>query len=159
MINDGAEFIAKFPALPAGKYAIWSVNRFDSRLAPHGLVRRPLRMVMNGKEIPAGSAINPAVDLYKAQYGKAGERGRYKWDFALRDDSKYPYMRPLINDMKEFSEVKFRSDYHVKGIEVAAVLIVPDPSTELLNEMMKNLCGLNYSPEIIRTGNASVRKY
>ena len=28
-------------------------------------------MVIGGKEIPAGSAINPAVDFYKAQYGKA----------------------------------------------------------------------------------------
>ena len=158
-INDGAEFIARFPKLPAGKYAIWTVDRFDSRLAPHGLVRRPLRMVIGGKEIPAGSAINPATDFYKAQYGKKGERGRYKWDFPLRDDAKYPYMRPLVNTMPEFSEVKFRSDYHIKGIEVAAVLIVPDPSTEFLNEMMKNLCGLNYAPELIRQENEKIEKY
>lgn len=159
MINDGAEFIARFPKLPAGKYTIWTVNRFDSRLAPHGLVRRPLRMVIGGKEIPAGSAINPATDFYKAQYGKAGERGRYKWDFPLRDDARYPYMRPLVNTMPEFSEVKFRSDYHIKGIEVAAVLIVPEPSTEFQNEMMKNLCGLNYAPEFIRQENSKIKKY
>ena len=160
MINDGGVCEVKFSALPAGKYAVWYVDRFDSRLASHGLVSRPLRMVLpDGKVIQAGSAINAASDFYKAQYGKSGERGRFKWDFAWRDETRYPYMRPRVFDFPAFDKLTFRSEWQMKGIELAAVLIVPDPSTEFLNDMLKILCGLNNDPWSIQESNGNVGKY
>ena len=137
-----------FDALPAGKYAIWNLNRFQSHTAFVGLAKRPLHMVLpGGKAIEAGSAINHVSDLYKAQYGKPGERSRFKWDFPIDPETRYWGAAPWMLDMPEFSELKFKCTIpNYKGIEIAAVLIVPEPSDDLRNDMVKILCGLNCDP-------------
>ncbi|MBE6387220.1 MAG: LamG domain-containing protein [Lentisphaerae bacterium] len=149
MLNDNGVCTVKFPSMPAGKYAIWNLNRFESHIASVGLAKRPLMMQISGsgKPLEAGSAINHASDFYKAQFNRPGQRGRFKWDFPIDPATKYWAALPHIVETKEFSELKFNCRIpNYKGIEIAAILIVPDPSTDLRNDMVKILCGLNCEP-------------
>ena len=149
MLNDNGECTVKFPSMPAGKYAIWNLNRFESHIAFVGLAKRPLMMQISGsgKPLEAGSAINHASDFYKAQFNRPGQRGRFKWDFPINPATKYWAALPHIVETKEFSELKFNCRIpNYKGIEIAAILIVPDPSIDLRNDMVKILCGLNCEP-------------
>ena len=149
MIKDNGRCKVKFDKIPAGKYAVWNLNRFESHIASIGLVARPLNLSIPGakREVAAGSAINHASDFYKAQYGRKGGRSRFKWDFPIDPASNYWWGLPQTLDLPECSEMTFkcvRPDY--KGIELAAVLIVPDPSIDLRNDMMKILSGINCEP-------------
>ena len=148
MLNDNGSCKVKFDTIPAGKYAVWNLNRFQSHIALVGLSKRPLHMILpDGKAVEAGSAINHAADLYKAQYGRPGERSRFRWDFPIDPATNYWVGLPWILDLPACSELTFKCVIpKYKGIELAAVLIVPEPSVDLRNDMVKILCGLNCDP-------------
>ncbi|MBR7118842.1 MAG: hypothetical protein IKC77_01425 [Lentisphaeria bacterium] len=149
LIKDNGRCKVKFDKLAAGKYAVWNLNRFESHTAFTGLVPRPLNLAIPGgkKEIATGSAINHAADFYKAQYGRPGERSRFKWDFPIDPATQYWAGLPQILELPECSELTYKCVKNgYKGIELAAVLIVPDPSIDLRNDMVKILCGLNCEP-------------
>ena len=148
MLKDQGECKVKFDSLPAGKYAVWNLNRFESHIAFIGLAPRPLHMILPGKKsLAAGSAINHAADFYKAQYGRAGERSRFKWDFPIDPATQYWAGLPQMLDLPTCSELSFKCVINnYKGIELAAVLIVPEPTVDFRNDMVKILCGLNCEP-------------
>ena len=148
LLKDQGECKVKFNELPAGKYAVWNLNRFESHIAFIGLAPRPLHMVLpNKKSVPAGSAINHAADFYKAQYGRPGERSRFKWDFPIDPATQYWAGLPQMLDLPACSELSFKCVINnYKGIELAAVLIVPEPTADFRNDMVKILCGLNCEP-------------
>ena len=150
LLKDNGVCQAEFPALPAGKYAVWNLNRFESHIAFVGLAKRPLTMQLgNGKAVTSGSAINHASDLYKAQYGRPGERSRFKWDFPIDPATGYWAGLPYIMETEGFSKLTFKCvEPNYKGIEIAAVLIVPEPTVDLRNDMVKILCGLNCEPNL-----------
>ena len=148
LLGDKGECKVKFDKLPAGKYAVWNLNRFESHIAFIGLAPRPLHMVLpNRKNFAVGSAINHAADFYKAQYGRPGERSRLKWDFPIDPKTQYWSGLPQMLELPECSELTFKCVIDgYKGIELAAVLIVPEPTVDLRNDMVKILCGLNCEP-------------
>ena len=148
LLGDKGECKVKFDKLPAGKYAVWNLNRFESHIAFIGLAPRPLHMVLpNRKNFAVGSAINHAADFYKAQYGRPGERSRFKWDFPIDPKTQYWSGLPQMLELPECSELTFKCVIDgYKGIELAAVLIVPEPTVDLRNDMVKILCGLNCEP-------------
>ena len=148
LLKDQGECKVRFAELPAGKYAVWNLNRFESHIAFIGLAPRPLHMVLpNKKSVSAGSAINHAADFYKAQYGRPGERSRFKWDFPIDPATQYWAGLPQMLDLPACSELSFKCVINnYKGIELAAVLIVPEPTADFRNDMVKILCGLNCEP-------------
>ena len=148
LLGDKGECKVRFDKLPAGKYAVWNLNRFESHIAFIGLAPRPLHMVLpNRKNFAVGSAINHAADFYKAQYGRPGERSRFKWDFPIDPKTQYWSGLPQMLELPECSELTFKCVIDgYKGIELAAVLIVPEPTVDLRNDMVKILCGLNCEP-------------
>lgn len=147
--------------LPAGSYGIWNLCRYGSHqssVAEGGM--RLLRMALDGKGVwGAGSSINSCSDFYKAQYGKPGERARFKWDFPLTPSTAttYPYHRPKTLKLQARNNVTFmvHPGREVQDIEMAAILILPNPTADMYNEMLTVLCGLNYERWAIEERNAA----
>ena len=133
--------------VPAGKYQVWNLNRFQSHIsAVHGTgyKTRPLFLNCGEESYGCGSTGNSVCDFYKAQFAKPGERSRFKWDFPLTKKTTYPYHRPAtvtLDDGGKFEIVMANPSQG--GAEVAAVLVVPDKDVEFTNRMIRVLCGLN----------------
>jgi hypothetical protein len=149
--------------LPAGKYQIWNLNRFQSHItANHGVSgkRRPLQMSVNGGKYAIGSTGNTCSDFYKAQFAKAGERSRFKWDFPLTRNTTYPYHRPdFIVSGSNVSKITVSCDNLPQGgAELAALLVVPECENSFLSELVKHLCGLNNEKWKISEENAQYFK-
>ena len=144
--NDKAVFKC---SIPKGKYQIWNLNRFQSHItAHHGSAghgkRRYLQMQLDGKKYGIASTGNTSCDFYKAQFAKAGERSRFKWDYPLTLDTTYPYHRPDYISTNGSSKLTVTCDKApVGGAELAALLIVPDCEKPFISELVNHLCGLN----------------
>ncbi len=140
-VNDKASFNTR---LPAGKYQIWNLNRFQSHVTPHHGARRPLYLNAGKESFACGSTGNTVCDFYKAQFGKPGERSRFKWDFPLTSKTTYPYHRPATVTLEADGRVDIVMKNAITGgAEVAALLIYPDLDVEFTNRLMRTLCGLN----------------
>ena len=146
---DSTDARAVFRAeIPAGKYQIWNLNRFQSHIsATHSAHRkRFLHMDIGGKNYAIGSTGNTVCNFYKAQFGKPGERSNFKWDFPQSRETTYPYHRPDTVETSSTGEFSILMPRTCKGgAELAAVLLVPGSDPEFTTEMIKVLCGLNYS--------------
>ena len=135
--------------LPAGKYQIWNLNRFQSHItANHGTAghgkARYLQMTVDGKKYGIASTGNTCSDFYKAQFAKAGERSRFKWDFPLTYGTTYPYHRPDFVTCGGAKELTVTcGKVPAGGVELAALLVVPECENSFLSELVKHLCGLN----------------
>lgn len=97
------------------------------------------------KSYGCGSPRNISCNYLKANYGKAGERANFKWDYYYRDYKWGLYQSlktinvPAAETIRMFS---WRDD----PVEVAAVLVVPNPSKDVRAELIKALCGFNTDP-------------
>ena len=155
--NDNAKAVFKCD-IPAGKYQIWNLNRFESHISAHhgsmGYKKRYLQMTIGNKKHGIGSTGNTCCDFYKAQFAAAGERSRFKWDFPLSDGTTYPYHRPDIISTNGDSEIVVDLFKTPKGgAELAALLIVPAGNKAFVSEMVKHLCGLNNEKWLITESN------
>ena len=144
--EDTSEAVFNIGPTPAGCYAVFNLNRFISH--PEQRAEDGLRMVWPGqkrKSYGCGSPRNISCNYLKANYGKAGERANFKWDYYYRDYKWGLYQSlktinvPAAETIRMFS---WRDD----PVEVAAVLVVPNPSKDVRAELIKALCGFNTDP-------------
>lgn len=130
--------------LRAGRYAIFPLfrlqagdrtRRFESRLG----------LELGGVTLFCGRAVNSACNYYKAMYGKDGGRANWKWDYPLRPDCSYYLEQMLVPDLAaaDCLSVTYRDGAPAGGVELAAVLFVPDPDEDLHGELIRTLCGVN----------------
>ena len=80
-------------------------------------------------------------------YGEEGGRANWKWDFPIDPKSSYYLEQMLVPELAESDGVTVSyagsSSGHGEEVEVAAVLLVPDPDFDLHGDLIKTLCGLN----------------
>ena len=149
--GKGTQMKVKIDKLPAGKYLILTLCRFNSHLRPTGGFR-PLQIKHSKGWIDAAGAINNGAEFYKAQYNKPGERAQFKWDYPLQ--FRYPYMRPVCIELGETDTLQYRINADNAGVsEFAAVIVIPEPDTNFINQMIKVLCGYNHEPWKIAENN------
>ena len=132
--------------LPAGKYQIWNLNRFESHITPNHAAhtKRDLAMKLADYSNGIASTGNTCANFYKAQFGKPGERSHFKWDFPLTKKTTYPYHRPDTITTKGSNKLEVVMERTCKGgAELSAILIVPCDDPEFVTAMIKILCGLN----------------
>ena len=150
-LPEKSEMTVKIGKIPAGKYLVWTLGRFNSHLRPNS-GPRPLQIKHKKGWAKAAGAINCGSEFYKAQYNKPGERARFKWDYPLQ--FRYPYLRPVSIELGETDTLKFRINGTDVGLtEFAAVIIIPEPDTDFTNQMIKVLCGYNHEPWKIAADN------
>ena len=131
--------------MPAGKYAVLCLNRFESH--PEEDPDNQVRMLWGDmKSTNLGRARNWGCNYKKANFGRPGERAQYKWDYAFHPGTGYPYANIRVAELPAAERVAFRSWRNHDAVEIAAVLVVPDPSMDLRGELTRVLCGLNCDP-------------
>lgn len=145
--------------LPSGRFAILPLFRVaagnrDGRFTPR------LDLELGGVSLPCARAVNSACNYYKALYGKEGGRANWKWDYPLRPDCRYYLEQMLVSELVDPAELRvtYRKTAPAGGVELAAVLLVPDPDEDLHGDLIKTLCGVNtqrarVSPGRLRPGN------
>ena len=130
--------------LPAGNYQIWNCNRFAS----HAVLKFGdglLELTAPGVKEEIAHLRNNGGDLFKAEFGKPGERSRCKWDYPYTRNTSYPFNNPASLALKKSDSLEVSMSRKVDGgIDLAALLIVPDDGKGFATEMVKVLCGLNY---------------
>ena len=146
-----------FAPLPKGTYAVLGLTRYQSKLEPvnghyDAGANDDVRLLLPGLKspVPAGSQESLPDAYWWTPMGceRAGERGNFKWEYAVDPHSYYPYqmMRafelPEGADFAEFSNPKAFPG----GVEVAAVLVLPEPSRDFKAMLRKVLCGYNCEP-------------
>ena len=121
------------------------LNRFESH--PVRDPKNEVRMLWGDmKSTDLGRARNWACNYKKANYGRPGERAQFKWDYADHPGTGYPYANMRVAELPAADRVAFRSWREGDAVEIAAVLVVPDPSMDLRGELIRVLCGLNCDP-------------
>ena len=150
---------ATFSPLPNGRYAVLMLDRFESHPANVHQWQATLSLP-NVSGSPNCCAIcNDSCMFYKAHYGTKGvdERSAFKWDYPV--DSRYSYYLNMMNVFEvssSFSSLSVCGRSNItKGVELAAVLIVPvDKQKEesLYCDLVKILCGLNCQPNRVSAG-------
>ena len=149
--KDGARF--RYAPLPAGRYLIFDLNRFESQPEnwPETNKKQGMPLLVThpgtGKALNAGAPRNGCCNYYKAWYGKKGGRANWKWDFPLEPGLHYAQQLVARIDLPETDGLDFRLARQMpNGVEVAAVLVVPVPDDDFYAELLKMLCGLNCEP-------------
>jgi len=146
----------EFEKLPAGKYFVMNLTRYQSELDPLGGHygagnNRDITLNLPGFKKPVGAGAQESLpDAYwwtVLGTGKPGTRGNFKWEYACDPHSYYPYQMPGVWTVPEFAWAEIATpEKFPGGVEVAAVLIVPDPSRDLLRDLRKVLSGYNCEP-------------
>ena len=139
-------------ATGVGRFAVMPLVRMVA-----GNVERPfaprLKVEVGGKSLACGRPINRACCYYKAKYGKTGGRANWKWDYPLRPDCKYYLEQMLIPELSATDSMTVSLEGSFAGkeeVELAAVLMVPDPDEDLHGDLIKTLCGLNTQRSRVR---------
>jgi hypothetical protein len=131
---------------PAGEYAVFNLNRFISH--PEPKADDSLRMIWTGQKrasYPCGSPRNNSCNFLKADYGRKGERANFKWDYPYRENTWGLYQSLMTIKVPATETIKLFS-WRYDPVEVAALLVVPNPSKEVRAELIKILCGFNTLP-------------
>ena len=140
---------ANFPCrgLKKGMYSVFALARFPGgRRCPAGF--RIVSPAKNGKSWNIARIVNPAQEFLKAGYAYPGERSRWNWDCANRED----WQKHDHNgwSMRSFeapdSHYTLRLTGDCDGAELAALLVVPEPDIDTRNDLRKLLFGLNCAP-------------
>ncbi len=138
--------------LPAGRYVVLPLVRYGGH--EKGSANVMMRDPGNAKKKwSVAKYINGNLDYLKANYAHPGERARWKWDSAMRGDlqSSYNGWMYRVFDLTDTDTLEFFvEDDPSSCVEMAAVLVVPDPDLELRLDMRKLLSGLNCDPIRIR---------
>ena len=130
----------------AGRYAVMPL--FRAAAGNEGAHFSPrLKIDVGGRSLACGRPVNSACNFYKAMYGEEGGRANWKWDFPIDPKSSYYLEQMLVPELAESDGVTVSyagsSSGHGEEVEVAAVLLVPDPDFDLHGDLIKTLCGLN----------------
>ena len=149
-----------YPKLPAGKYQVFALARFAS----HPDNRRCTVRVVNPNPLTAkkdpnyvvARYINGNEDYLKAHYGHKGERARWKWDTINLEGKEFGqtgYSGWIIRtlDFPETDHLEFCIPCDsAEGVELAAVLVLPEADLESRADLRKLLFGLNCDPFKVR---------
>jgi hypothetical protein len=146
--GDSAKFRFETP-LPAGRYVVLPLVRYGGheKEAANVMMRVPGKS--KKKKWSVARYINGNLDYLKANYAHPGERARWKWDSAMHGDLQASYNGWMyrVFDLPNTDTLEFFVEYDPgSGVEMAAVLVVPDPDLELRLDMRKLLSGLNCDP-------------
>ena len=143
--SPGARATFSFPALPAGRYRIYLLDRFDSR--PERLNEKPLCMVLDGgrRIVGVGSPAARAYNFAKARFGREGERANWKWD--VKWEFSIAGSRPESFDMPAFDSIECAVTGTCEAVELAGALVVPEPPVPFSRGLAGTLLGLNCQPE------------
>ena len=150
----------KYPKLPAGKYEVFALARFAS----HPENAQCSVQVVNPNPAAKGDDrtysvaryINGNEDYLKAHYAHKGERARWKWDtinLVGKEFGQSSYSGWIIRTVEfpETDHVDMKIPWDSKdGVELAAVLILPDPDLECRADLRKVLFGLNCDPFLVQ---------
>ena len=149
-----------YAKLPAGRYEVFALARFPSHPDQRGCsVRFANPMPGAAKDDAFYSVaryINGNEDYLKAHYGRKGGRARWKWDtinLVGREFGQSSYSGWIIRtiELPETEKLEFSlSCDNAEGVELAAVLVLPDPDLECRNDLRKLLFGLNCDPWNVR---------
>ncbi len=150
----------RYPKLPAGKYAVFALARFASHPEDTQCsvrIDNPDES-LNGKEkaFVVARYINGNEDYLKAHYAHKGERARWKWDtinLIGKEFGQTSYSGWIIRtlDFPETDHVDMKIPCDSQdGVELAAVLLLPDPDLECRADLRKVLFGLNCDPFLVR---------
>lgn len=150
--GDVARF--EFAPLPKGEYAVLELTRYQSKLEPLGGhygagENNDISLRLPGYErlIGAGSQESLPDGYWWTPMGRErpNERGNFKWEYATEIGSFYPYQMMRKFNLPEganFAEFSNEKSFP-GGIEVAAVLVLPEPSRDFKALLRKVLCGYN----------------
>ncbi len=151
--NGLARIAVPFAALPAGRYGVYALVRFPE-CADNGVDGLQLVDPLSPKSVDVlAKPINGNLDYLKATYGRAGEKGRWKWDTNTRlpGQNSYSGWRMRTWAFPSTGKLELRSARNLKDeIELAAVMILPEPELEFANEIRHVLFGLNCDPLTVR---------
>ena len=140
-MQSNATMDVKIGKIPAGKYLVLTLGRFNSHLRPAS-GPRTLKIKHSKGWTSAAGSINCGSEFYKAQYNKPGERAQFKWDYPLQ--YRYPYQRPICLELGETDTLSYRIEGDDIGVaEFAAVIVIPEPELDFINQAIKVLCGYN----------------
>lgn len=149
-----------YPKLPAGKYAVFALARFashpDNGQCGVDIVNPDPKGKDRAKAFAVAKYINGNEDYLKAHYAHKGERARWKWDtinLIGKEFGQTTYSGWIIRmlDFPETDHVDMRIPWDSKeGVELAAVLLLPQPDLECRADLRKVLFGLNCDPFLVR---------
>jgi hypothetical protein len=150
----------KYPKLPAGKYEVFALARFASHpenaQCSVDIVNPNPAAKGKDKTYSVARYINGNEDYLKAHYAHKGERARWKWDtinLVGKEFGQTGYSGWIIRtiDFPETDHVDMKIPWDSKdGVELAAVLILPDPDLECRADLRKVLFGLNCDPFLVQ---------
>ena len=151
--------VASFSAAPAGKWLMFTLDRFESH--PADLHAAGLVAAIPGVAAthPCAWPVNDATSYYKANFGRRGGRAEFKWDFPFQPGTAYfPHAMRIFDAKEPFGSVRIAATgAFPAGVELAAVLLVPHVDEEMFCDLQKVLCGLNCQPWRVTPGAAEVR--
>ena len=149
----------KFERIPAGRYALFALGRFNSD--PQGVVgidfvgptANGKKLGKNGRGAYVCRYRNVLEDYRKAGYGRPGGRSRWKWDMPNNDYGKGGSGNAgadyRIFDLPETDHLDFRLPWKNRegeSVELAAVLLLPEPGKDFFLDARKILFGYNCDP-------------
>ena len=98
----------------------------------------------------AARSIDGFMDYLKAQYGRPGERSRWKWDTEIRQDVQHwaSGFSMKLFDLPETDHLDLHTRWYSKTepAECQALLVLPEPDFEARLDLRKILFGLNCDP-------------
>ncbi len=134
-----SECVFRFPTLPQGRYSIWLLDRFVSQ-GLNADIR--MRMPKGVNDVVVGHAFNLSCDFKRSVFGQPGKRSRFKWDYFF-DSRDWPFLLDCVELPSCDSLSFYNASSWTKPTEIAAVLIIPEPSEETVRNMIQVLCSLN----------------
>ena len=151
--EDRATFA--FDRLPAGRYMVYQLERFEGGVPSFYCNARPLvfeNPAKPGEMLPSGGPNAIQHDFMDAQSGVKGGRAAFKWDAG--SDPRRTYHVSWLSrryDFPSFDRLTYGLSMPLpQGVEVAAVLVVPDPDEDFTCELTKILCGMNCNPWMVK---------
>lgn len=137
----GAKATARFPSAK-GRFAVMPLYRTASGSYDHRLMSR-LKIEMGGKLIGCACPVDDPCNYLKAMYGEKGGRANWKWDFPIYPGSWYQMLVPDLLETDSMTVTRWGPGSRLEEVELAAILMVPDPDFDLQGDLIRTLCGLN----------------
>ena len=146
----------RFDPLPAGKYLVFSCQRFEGGLVKGENGARVVEFKVPGRKAkdawqPIAAAANGNFDFLKAPYGVKGSRGNWKWDYVYLQDarsSSWSGWEMMQVDFAATDTLSFQLGAdRPNGVELAGALVFPaSVSHDFRADLKKILCGLDCQP-------------
>ena len=132
---------------PAGTYSIWNCVRYSNQQL---WTRVNLKLPQGGKQ-EVFRHMNSASEFLKSKFFGENGRGKFFWTFP----NKHYYDCIPHKLGKPFDSLNYQVVIsNEKYIELAGTIILPDPSAQYFDEMVKTLCGINHNKWYVDEVNA-----